>query len=93
MRIRFALYGEADPEIVRITASDTSDQRNHLGSGRDRRCGEPRLSSAYLRKVGDKTDPTICHPRRFKAFPSPVRLGLATVPALVVHFQERIRSG
>ena len=33
-----------------------------LGSGRDRQCGEPRLSSAYLRKVGDKTDPTICHP-------------------------------
>jgi hypothetical protein len=26
--------------------------------------------------------------RRFKAFPSLVRLGLATVPALVVHFQE-----
>jgi hypothetical protein len=31
--------------------------------------------------------------RRFKAFPSLVRLGLATVPALVVHFQERIRPG
>jgi hypothetical protein len=43
-------------------ASNSSDQKNHLGSGRDRQCGEPRLSSAYLRKVGDKTDPTIMPP-------------------------------
>ena len=31
--------------------------------------------------------------RRSKAFPSLDGLGLATVPALVVHFQERIRQG
>jgi hypothetical protein len=31
--------------------------------------------------------------RRFKVFPSLVGLGLATVPALVVHFQERIGLG
>jgi hypothetical protein len=75
----------SDPGIVRVMVSDTSDQRDHY-CGRDRQCGEPRLSSAYLRKVGDKTDPTICTLRRFKAFPSLVRPGLATVPALVVHF-------
>jgi hypothetical protein len=42
-------------------ASDTSDQRNHC-RGRDRQCGEPRFPSAYLRKVGDETDPTIMPP-------------------------------
>jgi hypothetical protein len=31
--------------------------------------------------------------RRSKVFPSLVRLCLATAPALVVHCQERIRSG
>jgi hypothetical protein len=34
--IHFALYDEAHPEIVRITASDTSDQKNHwhvVGTG------------------------------------------------------------
>ena len=34
-----------------------------------------------------------CHPRRSTAFPSLVRLSLPTVPALVVHFQDRIRLG
>jgi hypothetical protein len=51
----------SDPEVVRITASETSDQRNHCG-GRDRQCGEPRLPSACLREVGDETDPTILLP-------------------------------
>jgi hypothetical protein len=34
--IHFALSGEVDPDVVRITASDTSDQRNHsqmVGTG------------------------------------------------------------
>ena len=59
--IHFALSGEADPEIVRVTAS------GYIGPeeprcGRDRQCGEPRFPSAYLRKVGGKTDPTILPP-------------------------------
>jgi hypothetical protein len=61
--------------------------------GRDRQCGEPRFPSAYLRKsVTDRSDDHVPL-RRFKAFPSLVGLGLATVPALVVHCQEGIRSG
>jgi hypothetical protein len=42
-RIHFALYGE----VIR-RPSDTSDQRNHLESGRDRQCGEPRLSPLLI---------------------------------------------
>jgi hypothetical protein len=91
-KIRFALYGEAHPEIVRVTASDTSDQRNHC-RGRDRQCGEPLSSSAYLRRVSTRPIRRSRHPRRSKAFPSPVGLCLVTVPALVVHCQERIRPG
>ena len=30
--------------------------------GRDRQCGEPLLTSACLREVGDETDPTIMSP-------------------------------
>ena len=74
-------------------ASDTSDQRNHwevVGTGSAVSPVYPLLICA---RVGGKTDPTICHLQRFKAFPSLVRLGLATVPALVVHFQEGIRPG
>jgi hypothetical protein len=51
-----------------------------------------RMKDEVQRVIG-RTDPTIMPPRRFKAFPSLARLGLATVPALVVHCQEGIRPG
>jgi hypothetical protein len=59
--IHFALYRRSALEIVRTTASDTSDQRDHY-HGRDRQCGKPRSSSAFLRRVVGKTDPTIVPP-------------------------------
>ena len=78
--------------IVRITASETSDQRNHLvvGTGSAVSPVSPLLVCAGLPARPIRRS---CHPRRFTAFPSLVGLGLATVPALVVHFQERIRPG
>jgi hypothetical protein len=51
----------------------------------------PFLISACLREVGDETDPAIASLRRYKAFPSLVGLGLATLPASVVQFQESSR--
>jgi hypothetical protein len=63
--------------------------RETVVDGRDRQCGEPLLISACLREVGDETDPAISSLRRSKAFPSLVGLGLPTLPASVVHFQEK----
>jgi hypothetical protein len=60
--IHFALYGEADPEIVRVTASDTSDQRNHrevVGTGSAVSPVYPLLVCAGLT---GKTDPTTVPP-------------------------------
>ena len=80
-----------DPEAVRVMASDTSDQRNQLESGRDRQCGEPRLSPLLIcAKLATRPIRRSATLRRSKAFPSFVRLCLAT--ASVVHFQERVQG-
>jgi hypothetical protein len=49
------------PEAVRVVASNTSDERDHkvVGTGS---AVSPVSSSACLRKVGAKTDPTILPP-------------------------------
>jgi hypothetical protein len=59
--------------------------------GRDRQRDEPLLISACLRRVSARPIRRSHHPRRSKAFPSLVGLGLSTVPALVVHCQESSR--
>jgi hypothetical protein len=76
LRRRFAPSRQSSP-VVRITASETSDQRSHL-RGRDGQCGSPPLLSACLRRVSARPIRRSRHPRRSKAFPSLVRLGLAT---------------
>jgi hypothetical protein len=67
--IHFALSGEAGPEIVRRTASETSEQRNHrevVGTGS---AVSPVILCLSARGLG-KTDPTIMPPSTVKAFPS-----------------------
>jgi hypothetical protein len=62
LRIHFALSrrsisrGRACSGVEYIGSEEPRDR------GRDRQCGEPRLTSAFLRKVGSRTDPTIPPP-------------------------------
>jgi len=55
------LTGEAHPEAMRVMASDTSDQRNHLQVVVTGSAVSP-VYPPYLRRVIGKTDPTIVPP-------------------------------